>query len=175
MKRRRTVTVLLILFAFMCGVYGYGTNLPETHELTLKTVVHQPRETVWSVVDNYAEAPQWSHSVTRIEHLPDQENLPVWRFYGRDGRHMDVQVLESHAPQRHVSRIVASDYPFIGSWTIELEDAGNQTLVTLTEEGRISNPVWRLIMRYILKEDQMVRGYLEELGHKFGETPHIVR
>jgi uncharacterized protein YndB with AHSA1/START domain len=174
MKKRRPWILLILMIAVFCGVYGFGTNLPETHELTLKTVYHQPREQVWKAIADYSTAPEWSPSIARVERRPDLDGLPVWRFYDKDGHHMDVQVVEEKAPERHVSRIIATDYPYAGSWTFTLEDAGNKTLVTLTEEGRVKSPLWRLAMRYLMGQDTMVRAYLQELGKKFGEEPHIV-
>lgn len=174
MRRRRSVTILLILFAIACGIYGYGTNLPPTHQLTLQTVYHQPRAQVWEAISDYQQAPEWSPSVARVERQADIDGLPVWRFYDKDGHHMDVQVVEQKSPERHVSRIVATDYPYKGSWTFELEDAGDKTLVTLTEEGEVRSPLWRLMIRYVMGQDTMVRAFLQDLGRKFGETPHIV-
>lgn len=174
MKKRRLIFLLLAVFAAVSGMYGFGTNLPDTHALTLKTVYHQPRAQVWQAIADYAAAPQWSPSIARVERRPDQDGLPVWRFYDKDGHHMEVQVVEEVAPERHVSRIVATDYPYAGSWTFTLEEAGDKTLVTLTEEGQVKSPLWRLVMRYMMGQDTMVRAYLQELGKKFGEQPHIV-
>ena len=174
MRRRRSVTVLLAFFAVLSGIYGYGTNLPETHQLSLQTVYHQPRAEVWSAISDYQQTPAWSPSVSRVERRPDLEGLPVWRLYDKDGHHMDVQVVEEKAPERHVSRIVETDYPYKGSWIIELEESGDRTLVTLTEEGQVRSPLWRLMMRYVMGQDSMVRAFLQDLGRKFGETPHIV-
>jgi uncharacterized protein YndB with AHSA1/START domain len=172
---RRPFTLFLVfLIAIGCGIYGFGTNLPATHTVTLKTVYHQPRDVVWQAVSDYQIAPEWSQGLEKVERLEDMDGLPLWRFYDKEGHHMDIQVIESRAPERHVSRIVASDYPFLGSWTITLEEAGDRTLVTLTEEGRVDSPLWRLAMRYLMGQDQMVRAFLHDLGRKFGETPHIV-
>jgi uncharacterized protein YndB with AHSA1/START domain len=174
MRRRRLLTFFIVLFAMFCGVYGFGTNLPQTHEVSVKTVYHQPRAQVWEAISHYETAVEWSPSLQKVERIDDLDGLPVWRFYDKDGHHMDVQVIESRAPERHVSRIVATDYPYMGSWTFELQDAGDKTLVILTEEGKVESPLWRLVMRYLMGQDRMVRAFLLDLGHKFGETPHIV-
>jgi uncharacterized membrane protein len=172
--RLRSLILLLLIIAFVVsGMYGFGTNLPETHIVTRKTVYHQPVDTVWEALTNYKTLPEWSPVISKVEPVKDSQK-PRWRVYDVQGRVMEIEVVSEEENIKHVSRIVDGDFPFHGSWTFELQESGEHTLVVLTEEGRIDNPMWRVIMRYMLGKDNMVKQYLQSLGKKFGEEPHII-
>lgn len=172
--KRRPYLFLILLLVALLGLYGFGSNLPATHEITVKALYHQPREALFNAISNYEKTPEWSSSVARVERLPDHNGLPVWRFYDKDGHQMEIEVVASQAPSRHVSRLMVSDFPFTGTWTFELQETAGKTMVTLTEEGRVNSPIWRLIQRYGTGQDAMLRNFLLELGTKFSETPQIL-
>ena len=62
----------------------------------------------------------------------------------------------------------APDAAFGGTWTYALEPAGAGTRITVTEEGYVSNPLFRVMMK-AMGVHRTADGYLRALGSKLGE------
>jgi uncharacterized protein YndB with AHSA1/START domain len=160
-----------LLAAF--GMYGFGHNLPESHEVTLSAKYNQPIELVWEAITDYERLPSWSPRIVKTEAREEQEGLPVWRLHYADGHYMDVQIMQEEKPELYVSRVVETDLPFVGIWTFSLKKQGENTLLTVHEEGETESPLARMKLRFLAGEDAMLREHLTALGRKFHETPGI--
>ncbi len=164
--------LLLPLAAF--GIYGYGKNLPETHEISRSALYDQPIGALWQAIADFDKLPGWSDQIEKVERQEDQEGFPVWRFYNKEGKYMDIIVAKSEEPVLLMTRIVETDMPVSGSWTFVLNKRGEETTeLTLKEEGYVGNPLMRLKMKFFNGKEATVDGFLVNLGHKFGEKVEI--
>lgn len=172
---RMLLTTTIFLAIICVGIYGFGSNLPETRKVTRTASYHQPAETIWPLVAEYEKTPKWSSHAEKVERREDKEGLPVWRLYDKRGHYMDIQVLRSEAPRMLISRIIETDLPFSGAWTIEIKPSTDNSVtdVTLVEEGVIQSPFWRFLMHFVFDSNAMIDQYLTELGKAMGETPTI--
>lgn len=166
--------VLLVLTLAAVGIYGYGRNLPESYEVERSVAYGRPIETVWQAISDYERLPEWSRHIEKVEKQEDQEGMPVWRLFNRDGHYMDIQVVRAEEPAVFVSRIAETDLPFGGVWTFLLvRKPDGTTQVTLKEEGYVETPLWRLALWFVIGKEAMIDRYLADLGRKFGEIPDI--
>jgi hypothetical protein len=62
-----------------------------------------------------------------------------------------------------VSRIADRSLPFGGRWTFELSPAPGGTLLRITEDGEVYNPIFRFVSRFVFGHDRTINGYLEDL------------
>ena len=172
---RILISIVILLAVITVGIYGFGVNLPETHKTIRTATYHQPAQALWPLVANYEKAPEWSSNIRKVERREDKDSLPVWRFYDKRGHYMDIQVLRSEEPRMLISRIIETDMPFGGTWTIELKPSAETTAteVTLMEEGIVKSPFWRFLCHFLMGSQGMVDQYLTELGKAVGETPSI--
>jgi hypothetical protein len=101
--------------------------------------------------------------------VPDANGQEVWE-QNAGGFPLRLIVQESVEPTRLVTRMdAAPDAAFGGTWTYELVPAGAGTQVTVTENGYVSNPLFRVVM-HAMGVHRSVDGYLRALGTKLGET-----
>ena len=83
---------------------------------------------------------------------------------------MTYEITEMQPPHKLVSKIADDDLPFGGRWTYELrESEGGGTRITITENGKIYNPIYRFMARYLFGYHATLENYLKALGMKFGE------
>jgi hypothetical protein len=68
-----------------------------------------------------------------------------------------------------VTEIVAEKLPFSGVWTYEIEPVAAGSRVTITEDGEVFNPIFRLVARLFLGHHTTIDRCLEALGQRFGE------
>jgi hypothetical protein len=82
---------------------------------------------------------------------------------------MRLIVEEASEPGRLVTRIDAPpDAAFGGTWTYQLEPVDGGTRLTVTEDGYVSNPLFRVMMK-AMGVHRTADGYLKALGTKLGE------
>lgn len=175
--------LLLLLAALAVAVGGaaiVGALLPGGHTAVVRARYTQDSATLWAAVSDLGAWPSWNLTVKAMERLPDRDGQPTWVLTDDNGR-MTSRVVESVAPSggapgRMVTRIDDPELPFSGSWTWELAPADRGTRITLTEEGKISNPLIRLLARLFFSPTSTGESYLRALGAKFGEetAPEIL-
>jgi hypothetical protein len=104
-------------------------------------------------------------SVTR---LPDREGRLVWIEEGSSGR-ITLAVQRADPPRVLVVRIADRDLPFGGTWTYEIAaDPAGGSVLTITEDGEIYNPLFRFMARFVFGYDSTLASYLESLGGRLG-------
>ncbi|MGH9824216.1 MAG: LIC10604 family protein, partial [Blastocatellia bacterium] len=91
----------------------------------------------------------------------------------KHGQKITDERVESTAPRLMVTRIADANLPFGGSWKYEIEKAGDGSIITITEDGEVYNPVFRFVSRFIMGHSATIEGYLKDLGNKFGEQVKI--
>ena len=64
---------------------------------------------------------------------------------------------------------VVSDLPFGGTWTFELSPQGKESELRITEDGFVSNTLFRFLARFVFGHTGSMEGFLRQLGAKFGE------
>ena len=72
-------------------------------------------------------------------------------------------VQEEHAPQRLVTAMIRKDLPYGGSWTYDFKAMGQETTLTITEDGEVYNPIFRFVSRFITGHEQSIDAYLAAL------------
>jgi uncharacterized protein YndB with AHSA1/START domain len=81
-----------------------------------------------------------------------------------------IAIVEQRPPDRLVTRIADPGLPFGGTWTFELTPEGGGTRLTITERGYVSNPIFRVISRFVLGHEATMASYLRELAARLGEA-----
>jgi len=168
-KRRRLIQVgaLVVGTITLCcgGFYGYGTALPEAHSATMSTTVPAPPAEVFALISDPMRAAEWRSDVTSVSSLGVVDGLPRYLEQGWDP--LTIEIRASEAPTRLVSAVV--DHPdFGGTWTWQLEPVEGGTEVTVTEDGEIYNPIFRVFMVHVFGETATMEGHLHALERHFG-------
>jgi len=147
-----------------------GLFVPREHRATSTVVLHQPPDSVWKVVRDFAGITGWWPEIKRTERLPDRNGQEVWRQQ-MSGFDVPLVITESAPPNRLVTRIDAeAGAAFGGTWTYELTPDPRGTKISVTEAGWIGNPIFRTLSRFVFGYYSTLDGYLKALGKRFGET-----
>lgn len=172
-----TETILLWLIGSCCGtvvlgilaVFVYGALLPAAHSVTCRIRLRRSVEEVWAAIT--ADEQPWRKDLVSRERGPDQDGKPVW--VENSGRfRIPLRYEEVEAPSRLVTVVADPKVPFQGRWIYRLEIADGGSVLTLTEEGIISNPLMRAAMAMARNTSTLV-AYLSYLAAHFNEPPAI--
>ena len=153
---------LAILVVIVVVVIAIGAMLPVQHVASRSAVLAASPDTVWHLITDVDGFPGWRRDVKRVERRPDREGRPVWVEETSSGR-IPLAVERAERPRLLVLRIADPDLPFGGTWTYELSPDGGATVLKITENGEVYNPVFRFMSRFVFGHEGTIAGYLAAL------------
>ncbi len=164
---------ILILVGGFAGLVALawvaGSLLPRDHRAASSITLSQPPEAVWLVVRDLAALKGTWPELTEAVMSADSVGREIWHEKV-DGFDMRLLVTESVPLSRFVTLIQSPPgASFGGRWIYQLDPAGSGTRVTVTEEGWVANPFFRLMSK-LGGHHRSIDGYLTALGKHFGET-----
>ncbi|MGH7645589.1 MAG: SRPBCC family protein [Gemmatimonadales bacterium] len=165
--------IVLIVLGALLGLVALvalvGLLLSREHRASRSIVLHQPPDSVWTVIRDFSSIPAWWSEMKRAERLPDEGGKERWH-QNVGGFEMPLEVTEEQRPRRLVTRILSAEgAAFGGRWIYEIEPVAAGSRVTVTEDGWIGNVLFRT-MAQVTGLDRSIKQYLVALGGKFGET-----
>lgn len=162
------IFVLVILVVLILGLLQ-----PVKHSVTRSIHLNQKPETVFAVLDNNSELPNWSSSVAKVEALPDRDGKPAFRCQLKwGGMQMTMTQLEHTPPTRLVVAMSKDSGPALGTWTYQIVPDTVGSRVIVTEDGEIKNPFFRLMAR-MRGLDANITQTLRDLAKRYGETADV--
>lgn len=161
-------SIIGVVILIVAVVALIGSQLPRAHTASRSIVLRQPRPNVYAVIRDFKSAPAWRSEVKSIEvtETPGQK----LRFLEHASDDVNYEVVEDVPNQRIVTRILNTDLGYSGQWTYELTDENGGTRVKITEDGDVSNVLFRFMSRYVFGHTSTMDSYLTALAKKFGET-----
>jgi uncharacterized protein YndB with AHSA1/START domain len=165
---KKILIILGVLAALTLLMAAVGFTLPRQHRATSSIRLQAPPDRVWDIVrDPGALQGVWPE-LEAARRLPDRDGKELWEQKA-GGFDMRLIVEEAVAPTRLVTRIDAeADAPFGGTWTYELTPQAGGTLVRVTEDGWVGNPLFRIAM-HAMGLHRTLDGYLTALATRLGE------
>src|SRR6185369_13689396 len=128
----------------VAGIVAIGSMLPRTHKASRTLTVKRPPADVWPVVIQATET----------------SDVPV-------------DVLERHPPHRLVTRVTEKEKNFGGTWTIDIAPVPSGSAVTVTEDGWVANPVFRVVSRLVIGHHATMDALLKQVARTLNEDPAL--
>lgn len=142
-----------------------GSLLPRQHVASRSATYHAAPEQLFSLI----AGPQgWRPDVLRCESIPDANRREFMRETTRDGETITYELLDRFAPTAIRRRIATENLPYSGSWTFSVQPSAEGSIVRITENGEVSNPVFRLVS-LVLGHTSSIENYLRALGKATGQ------
>jgi uncharacterized protein YndB with AHSA1/START domain len=158
---RIAILVLGGLAALLLAVVAFGYALPVAHVATRDVTLPAPPERVFAALTDVEAFPRWRADVQEVDVTARTPQLQ-WQERGSDGT-IAFEVQESDPPRRLVTRIADRTLPFGGAWTFTLQPEGGGTKLTITENGEVYNPLFRVMSRFVFGHAATIDRYLRDL------------
>jgi hypothetical protein len=81
--------------------------------------------------------------------------------------------VRSEPPHLFVNQIADPSLPYGGTWTFVLEESSGGTLLRITEDGEVRNPIFRFMSRFVFGHTSTLENYLTNVGAHYGQKPDI--
>lgn len=173
--KRWLILVVGVLVALILGVLVGGLLLPEEHHASRTLVTKQSPQAIWDAINNHADEAAWRSDVQSVTSLGERNGKPVWREDYKDGNKVTLMTTESKPPTRMVRELTDLEGPFSGRWEIDIAPKPEGSNVTITEIGRVSNPFFRFVSKYVIGHTTSMERYLKGLAGKFGEQAQFAQ
>jgi len=164
--------VILAVVGAIAVVAVVGWLLPRDHVATRLGRYKQSQEAIWAAITDVEAMPCWREGLKAVKKLPDRNGLPAHLEVTSMGE-LPLETVEMNPPHRLVGRIGDAKLPFGGTWTYEISAAPGGAALRITENGFVSNPIFRFLSRFVFGYTGEIEKYLRSLAKKFGETPQI--
>src|SRR5260370_35242496 len=90
-----------------------------------------------------------------------------------DSGEIPIETVEMTQPLKLISRIADPKLPFGGTWTFEIMPTEGGSTLRITENGYVTNPVFRFLSRFVFWSAGSIGPYLNSLTNKLDEQPTI--
>jgi hypothetical protein len=135
---------IVFMAAIVALIAAIGATLPRDHVASRSLVLQRPAEEVWVAI-----------------------------MQATAGSGVPVDVVESDPPRRQVTRVKDTEKNFGGTWTITITPSPTGSTVKITEDGWVSNPIFRFVSRYVMGHHATMDGILKDVAKQFGEQPEL--
>jgi hypothetical protein len=148
------------------AVVVIGSLLPKRH-----VVAHSAsyRTTPGQLFHLIAGPQNWRADVLHSEAVPDANGRELMRETTRDGKTVIYETLDRMPDRSMKRRIATPNLPYSGSWVYSLEPSGESTVVRITEDGEVYNPIFRFMSRFVFGHTHTMDAYLRALGKATGQ------
>jgi hypothetical protein len=173
--KRWLIGAFVVLIVLVLGILVVGALLPEEHHASRTLRLRQSPQAIWEAINDHANEPQWRSDIASVNSLGNREGKPVWQENYKDGNTVSLITTESKPPTRLVRELTDVEGPFSGRWEIDIKPTATGSEITITEIGKVSNPIFRFVSRFIIGHTTFMERYLTSLAGKFGEQADFVR
>ena len=155
------------LIGLVLLVAAVGLALPRNHRATSRIRLPQPPDSVWAAIRDIGQVASWWPEVKRVERLEDTAGKERWRESLSGDMALVLRIAEESAPTRLRTVIEDTGAPFGGEWIYRIAPEGAGSVLEVTEEGWVSNPVFRVVSR-LVGYHRTMDSYLAALARRFG-------
>ena len=148
------VVVLIVVVA--------GAMLPKEHTASRSVRVAMAPDALYTLLSDVDRYQSWRPDVKSLQRLPDRDGRPAW-IEDVGGMKIPLHFERMQRPLQLVSRIDGADLPFGGSWTYQIAPALGGSDLTITENGEVSNVVFRFMSRFVFGHHATMDGFLKHL------------
>jgi hypothetical protein len=164
------LVLLSILVLPIAAMVIAGVLLPKEHTATRSLALHQSPEAVYALI---AGPPAWRTSIRSYEPVGKIDGNPSWREVDHRNQAITYEEVEAVPPTRRVNRIADRNLPFGGTWTYEIQPGSGGSVLRITENGEIYNPVFRFVSRYVVGHTAIIDQYLKDVAAHFNEPANL--
>jgi hypothetical protein len=162
--------ILLIVASFIVllvvCVLVIGWLLPKAHVASRAASYHATPERLFALI---AGPQNWRPDVARYEVVNDHSGHDLVRETTRQGETITYEILDRNPLESMKRRIATENLPYSGTWTYSLQPDGATTIVRITENGQVYNPVFRFVSTFIIGHTSTMDAYLRGLGKAVGQ------
>jgi len=154
------VVAAIALAAFVIGVVG--AMLPKAHTASRTALVAMTADALYTRLSDVSQYQSWRRDVKSVQRLPDKNGMPAW-IEDTNGMKIPMKFERMERPSLLVGRIDTTELAFGGTWTYRIKPAPGGSELTITEDGEVSNVLFRFMSRFVFGHYATMDAFLNNL------------
>ena len=160
--------LLIVVLLLAGGVWLYGRSLPREHVASSTVTLVASSDTVWKLIRNIKSQPEWWDDVKSVTRMTGRAKESWEEDMGPAGK-IQVEVSSEVAGRQLVVTILnETQQDWGGVWRYDVATTGAGTEVTITEQGWVQSPFFRVVSKFMGKH-RTIDSLLRALSDNFGE------
>jgi hypothetical protein len=139
------IAASLVLLGAIVTLVGY--RLPQAHSVSRTVRLPLAPDAVYALLSDVDKYPAWRPKVKSLIRQADHHGMPAWTEVA-GGNTIPLRFERMDRPSLLVARISDPSLPFGGTWTYRISPEPQGSLLVMTEDGEVSNPVFRFMSRF---------------------------
>lgn len=161
MKLLLIIIGIIVCLIIIVIIIGY--LLPVKHKSSVQVLIDAAPEKVWQRLINFKDYPEWRMDLKNVEVKSNTE----WVETNSNNDKLPLKILTNKPLQTLITQFNATDLPYGGSWEFNLTPEGDNTMVSITENGEVYNPIFRFVSKFIMGHATSQKKYADYLKQSF--------
>ncbi|GBF39040.1 LIC10604 family protein [Leptospira johnsonii] len=154
--------ILLGLVGLIVLLVLSGYLLPKDHIASVEKDFSSSPESIYKIIRNVREYKDWRSGLKSVE----LESDTIWMESDSHGNTIRFGIIEERSPNYLKTKILSEDLPFGGGWEFEINPNAPNTKLKITEKGFVTNPLFRVLSKFVFGHDATMKTYLEDLSKR---------
>lgn len=167
-KIRVLAWVVGSVVAVAAALFAVGAALPDEHVAVAHIDIAAPPDAVAARIADPERYEDWQDGDTTVI-ARNGDTLDYRQTFGTDV--VNYRFTASPDGRNFRSEMLDRNLPYGGVWSINVAPNGAGTRVTITENGYVHGPVFKLMSKFVFGHTEAMEGYLGELKASFETTP----
>ena len=164
--------VVFALIGIVAIVWAIGVMLPRDHVASRIGTYQVPPDKVWVAITDVDAMPTWRIGLKSVARLPDRDGMPAHIENTAAGK-LRIETQSMEPTRKLVNKIGGENLPFGGTWVFDVTPTADGSTLRITENGYVTNPIFRFVGRFFIGYTSEMEKYLTGLAQHFGEKPQI--
>lgn len=150
----------LLVLGVVVTVIGYA--LPQAHSVSRTVRLPLNPDAVYALLSDVDKYPVWRPGVKSLTRQADHDGLPAWTEVA-GGNKIPLRFERMERPSLLVARIADPSLPFGGTWTYRIAREREGSLLSITEDGEVYNPIFRFVSRFVFGHAATLDEFVRDL------------
>ncbi len=162
--------LLIVGGVLLAGVWLWGRSMPREHRASGSITLVAPTDSVYRLIRDIGGQAAWWGDVRAVRRVTGRAR-ESWEQELKSSGSVRFEVSSFIDGQRLITTILNDDQQdFGGKWTYDVRRTASGTEVTITEDGWVEPPLFRVVQRLRGGPHRTLDSYLRSLAAQFGET-----
>jgi hypothetical protein len=134
------ISVIVVVWSIIFFT-GYNTN--EYYQNTIVFTTSNNIFTTWQQLVNFKQIPERKKDVVSVDILEEYGRLVAWQENLKNGGYRIYRTNKRTENKELILELTESTEGLTGVWTFELEPSGTETIVTISEQSKLTKVLRR--------------------------------
>jgi hypothetical protein len=167
---RFLMKMVLVVVVLGGVVWFWGRGMPRDHRASSSITLVAPADSVFALIVDIPRTPSWWREMQSVKRITGTRRASYEQVLRGSGA-VRIEMTSMNYGEQLVTTILNDQQQdWGGKWTYRVERSAAGTEVTITEEGWVESPFFRVVMKLRGGPHKSIDSYLRSLGAHFGET-----